>query len=123
MKYKLIKEYPGSPPLGSIVESKCTSSSLFYLINDKIVIPKEHVENNPEYWEKFSGNPLVSTTARSLIIKMGETGIDYYDSIKCAIVAVNELIQCSKEYDSYHATESSQSNFWTEVKKELERWM
>ena len=58
MKYKLIKEYPGSAELGTEVESNSkSSSSYFYRSGDKrICVFNDHVEENPEYWEKVEQN-------------------------------------------------------------------
>jgi hypothetical protein len=54
-KFKLIKEYPGSPELGTIVEKELrSSSSYFYRSGDRrICVFNDHVENNPEYWEEI----------------------------------------------------------------------
>ena len=53
MKYKLIKEYPGSPELGTIVERESISKTYFYMSgNKKLCVLKYHVENNPDYWEE-----------------------------------------------------------------------
>jgi hypothetical protein len=54
MKYKLIKTYPGSPELGTVVEEKCKTSN-FYIFNGNAVL-RSHVEDNPEYWEKGNDN-------------------------------------------------------------------
>lgn len=54
MKYKLIKEYPGSPELGTVVEEKCKTSN-FYMFNSNAVL-RSHVEDNPKYWEKVNEN-------------------------------------------------------------------
>jgi hypothetical protein len=55
-KYKLIKEYPGSPKLGTVVEYKDDQYQL-YLIENKTSnygqFPKTYVENLPEFWEKI----------------------------------------------------------------------
>ena len=48
--------------------------------------------------------------ARELIVKMYETGIDYYDAIECAIVLAQEMI-----------TETG-AKFWYDVKRELKGW-
>jgi len=57
MKYKLIKEYPGSPELGTIVEKEPSSKSYFYRSGNKnLCILNNHVEDNPEYWEKVNDN-------------------------------------------------------------------
>lgn len=55
-KFKLIKEYPGSPKLGSVVEeSDSFSGYKFEDIENSIffITPKRYVENNPEYWEEI----------------------------------------------------------------------
>jgi len=60
-KFKLIKEYPGSPELGSIAyTSKNTLADAHYnyIIGEDgpfqcSWIPKKYVDNNPEYWEEI----------------------------------------------------------------------
>jgi hypothetical protein len=58
-KYKLIKEYPGSPKLGVIYreEKESTGYFRFYDGTDEIkgyhlVIKKEGIKNYPEFWEE-----------------------------------------------------------------------
>lgn len=53
-KFKLIKEYPGSPELGIICEERNNKSSFcYYYEGEKNVgILKNEVENQPEYWEE-----------------------------------------------------------------------
>lgn len=55
-KYKLIKEYPGSPDLGAEVEFiNGHSSNPYYLLEDKrYFVLRSHVENQPEYWEEVN---------------------------------------------------------------------
>lgn len=52
-KYRLIKEYPGSPALNTIVE-KFKNSSFYQIENRSTVVINLHVEDNPEYWEKIA---------------------------------------------------------------------
>lgn len=53
-KYELIKEYPGSPCLGTIVEKDPLSKSYYYRDDDKRwCVLSNHVENNTEYWEEI----------------------------------------------------------------------
>jgi hypothetical protein len=53
-KYKLIKEYPGSPELGTIVEKHIKSQTYYHTYNDrKFGVLSEHVEDNPEYWKQL----------------------------------------------------------------------
>jgi hypothetical protein len=52
-KYKLIKEYPGSPCLGTVIEKQQLSNPYLYYTGDKRwCVLADDVENNPEYWEK-----------------------------------------------------------------------
>ena len=123
MKYKLIKEYPGSPPLGTVVDKEQRSKSYFFRSGDKnICVLNNHVENNPEYWEEFIHTGLVYKTARNLVLNMLQgTGIDFYDSVQCSIIAVDELIELSRDYDNHSATLSSQVNFLIKVRDQLQK--
>ena len=55
-KFRLTKEYPGSPNLGTIVQKEFDISFLYVIQESEDVlkygIMKEHVEDNPEYWEE-----------------------------------------------------------------------
>ena len=62
-KYKLIKEYPGSPELGQIALPYTDSKNkiVHYIVErnqkkdcDYIAILKKHVEDNPKYWEEVN---------------------------------------------------------------------
>ena len=59
-KYKLIKEYPGSPKLGTIAEKESkikSNTSYFYKEGDKRwCLYDYHIEDSPEYWEKVNEN-------------------------------------------------------------------
>ena len=52
MKYKLIKEYPGSPKLGTIVYLETKDNYMTNMENDFKLFPKKIVENYPEFWKK-----------------------------------------------------------------------
>ncbi|ALN97155.1 hypothetical protein [Flavobacterium phage FpV4] len=52
-KYKLIKEYPGSPKLGTIVDRR--GVFVYFDINSpnvNMTVSQNYVENYPEYWEE-----------------------------------------------------------------------
>ena len=59
-KFKLIKEYPGSPKLGQIALPYTDSKNavVHYVVDhpkkdcDYLAISKKHIEDNPEYWEE-----------------------------------------------------------------------
>jgi hypothetical protein len=55
-KFKLIKEYPGSPSLGAEVKRNInTSKNYSYSEEERLFcVLSQHVENNPEYWEKVN---------------------------------------------------------------------
>ena len=48
-KYKLIKEYPGSPELGTVVNELLIG----YIYGNMIETCKENIENSPEFWEEI----------------------------------------------------------------------
>lgn len=58
IKYKLIKEYPGSPEIGTVVEKESkikSDTSYYYREGEKRwCIFNHHVEDNPEYWKKIN---------------------------------------------------------------------
>ena len=47
--------------------------------------------------------------------------ITLYFAKQCALIAVDELINCSISYDNYNATWASQVKYWQEVKQEIEK--
>lgn len=56
-KFKLIKCYPGSPELGTVVEKQIKSQTYYHIYNDrKFGVLSEHVENNADYWEEVEDN-------------------------------------------------------------------
>jgi hypothetical protein len=67
-KFKLIKEYPGSPNLGTTCEERNNKSSFCYYFEGEknIGITKDQVENQPEYWEEVieKGYEIVSYVAK-----------------------------------------------------------
>jgi hypothetical protein len=75
-KYRLIKEYPGSPELGIEVEKESnskSSSSYFYRSGDKrICVFNDHVEDNPEYWQEVSCTYYLVHTEMKSILKNWE---------------------------------------------------
>jgi hypothetical protein len=54
-KYKLIKKYPGSPILNTIVEQRFNILICYRIISpvSKPVLSKEIIENSPEFWEEI----------------------------------------------------------------------
>lgn len=55
-QYKLIKEYPGSPPKGTVVTPK---KYRYYDTSNKMGVPKGFVENYPEFWQKIQNYKVV----------------------------------------------------------------
>lgn len=49
-KYKLIKIFPGSPSLGTIIEDTGQGS---YKMNNSQYYGKINIENYPEFWEEI----------------------------------------------------------------------
>lgn len=102
MKYKLIKEYPGSPELGTIVEEKSKSSNFYYFSIS--VVLRSHVENNEEYWQQIEFPKL----SRQKAIKIYNEMDKCIDTQQMALVAVNEILSWN------------QTKFWEDVKQEIE---
>lgn len=52
--YKLIKEYPGSPKLRTIVERDSNCSNYYYRLIEGVsnTFTPKNIENNPEFWEE-----------------------------------------------------------------------
>ena len=65
-KFRLIKEYPGSPKLGTIVQKEFDISFLYVIQESESefrpCVIKEHVEDNPEYWEEVIENRFMVST-------------------------------------------------------------
>lgn len=64
-KYKLIKEYPASMSVGTIVKKVSGG----YMSDNLIFFFREYIENNPEFWEKIN-EPILRT----------DDGIDLYQN-------------------------------------------
>lgn len=62
-KFKLIKTYPGSPELGSVVKecylgNPCGYYTLGKMVMGKMVLSREYIENNSEFWEEIKELPV-----------------------------------------------------------------
>lgn len=67
-KFRLLREYPGSPKLGTIVEKDERYGSHIYKYiesNSNFGVLKYHVEGNPEYWEEVIENKFMVSTKYS----------------------------------------------------------
>ncbi len=71
-KFRLTKEYPGSPNLGTIVQKEFDISFLYVIQESEDVlkygIMKEHVEDNPEYWEEVVEKRFMVSTRNSAFL-------------------------------------------------------
>ena len=68
-KYKLIKEYPGSPKLNTIVEEHKTRKSLFV---SKCNFAINHPYYFPEFWEEIDVKQFLFTTEDDVDIFEGD---------------------------------------------------
>ena len=68
MKYKLVKEYPGSIKLGTIVYLETEDNYMTNMENDFRLFPKKIVENYPEFWELVVEKDYEILSLRSLDI-------------------------------------------------------
>jgi len=67
-QYKLIKEYPGSPKLGTIVNHAKGWGSYESYFDGNLVYSTYAIENYPEFWQEIK-EPLFTT----------EDGVDIYE--------------------------------------------
>ena len=104
--YTLIKKYPGSAEIGS----QCFFNGLSYIQPLEIgckIIPKDEVENNPEFWEKVEKkeyweelwkkyNPRISTPlipSKQLITNYGESAWNIEQFMKlCLAEKISESL-------------------------------
>lgn len=95
-KFKLIKEYPGGPKLGTVCEEINNKLSFCYYFEGEknIGISKDQVENQPEFWEEiekvitelvvFTKNNLTTTELwNPVLVKRFNTDIKYIDNVSC----------------------------------------
>jgi hypothetical protein len=142
-KFKLIKEYPGSPNLGTICEERNNKSSFCYYFEGEknIGITKDQVENQPEYWEeviKKDYEILISRVVPQEILSVkrlsdGEvftvgdkiTGYSYKDArsiqtIKiCSYTGIIKLEQDKGFTELHSATKAKNPIFLTHDRKDI----
>lgn len=98
-KFRLIKEYPGSPKVGSVVEeSNSVSAYVFEDVKNSIFFktPKRYIEDNPEYWEEIIENKFMVSTRNSAFLNA------------YSVAKVNPNYKCNeyeKLFDSKEAAE------------------
>lgn len=89
-KFKLIKEYPGSPKLGTEVEKR---NGKIYMPNSFLIF-RHSVEEYPEFWEEiekvitelvvFTKNNLTTTELwNPVLVKRFNSDRKYIDNISC----------------------------------------
>lgn len=59
--------------------------------------------------------------AKELFMRNFEITVDDYCAKQCALIAVDEVINCCEEYDKLPETWVTQINYWQEVKQEIEK--
>ena len=71
-KFRLIKEYPGSPKLGTIVKKEFSTEFIYIIDGSKFGnrygVIKYNVEENPEYWEEVIENKFMVSTRNSAFL-------------------------------------------------------
>jgi hypothetical protein len=72
VEYKLIKEYPGSPKLGTIIQKKLSSYEEVDVYRGFYTTIPSLIEKYPEFWEKVVEEPLFTT----------EDGVEIYEGDK-----------------------------------------
>ena len=79
-KFRLLREYPGSPKIGSVVEeSGSLSAYVFEDVENSIFFktPKRYIEDNPEYWEEVVKNKLMVSTKYSYAYEIYTVSLDF----------------------------------------------
>lgn len=71
-KFRLLKSYPGSPKVGTIVKKEF-STEFVYIVDwsefgSRYGVMKYHVEDNPEYWEEIIENKFMVSTRNSAFL-------------------------------------------------------
>jgi len=58
-------------------------------------------------------------------IRTEETDSGYFTNVlyakHCALIAVDMVIKCCKDYDEVHENYTTQVNYWEQVKNEIEQ--
>lgn len=97
-KYKLIKEYPGSPELNTIVRrwtKKENSSKILYGTDNSLspALEPTIIENYPEFWEEVR---------EKILIFISEEGINVYEGEKYFAICPDtfEIVESIADYNS-----------------------
>ena len=101
MIYELIKEYPGSPKLGSTV-IKCAQEA-YYFNGQRFLI--DLIENNPEYWKRIDYKVLNITyeclpdTHKTYISKVLRTSdnVEFKIGDQTSYGKISKFYECSDE--------------------------
>lgn len=51
----------------------------------------------------------------------GTSAMNGFEAKQCALIAVNMVIDCCKQYDELNETYVTQIDYWMEVKREIEK--
>lgn len=118
-KYKLIKEYPGSPELGVEVWKKTEEDEFYLLGMANSYYGVEYIENSPEFWEEVIEFPFkVGTKFKN---KYNSTDVYTVSRLDVRICTVSrENGRGGKEYSTYNkkdATYNIEKGLWVEYKE------
>lgn len=87
MKYKLIKKYPYSPEIGTVVVHHNDEDDSYYECEDYILDSSE-VENYPEFWQPESEWVIMSKLSNSEI-----GSLHWLNTILGSVARTGELMQ------------------------------
>lgn len=114
-KYRLIREYPGSPELGSIVTLDVQRGDFGYCEeNFNFSIFKAQLENYPEYWQELK-EPIF-TTDDNVPIYTGDVFYYVNESNKICMFPCTTMAPRNKEF-VYFSTEKAAEVYVEQQKK------
>jgi hypothetical protein len=105
-KFKLIKEYPHSPKIGTVIHRRTTGEKYWSYDNNAVVLfEKDSPENYPEFWKELEelcvpvGSYLKISTGTYKILSKTDERVVFIDvenpqrSLDCLIKAVNKYFE------------------------------
>lgn len=121
VKYKLIKQYPGSPSLGFIIEP--VPGQTWYEGKFNVRVAKDNVLNYPEFWEKVEEKqPLFITEDGKEVFEDSDVWwvrTTFEDEILC----YNKPFEYGLYNKSWNIRSKSLKYKWFSTKEAAEKWI
>jgi len=120
-KYKLIKEYPGSPKLGTIVEheTKCVCPNYKVSINQETwIFAESSIQNFPEFWKEIIGKEYeilsfkINEDIYSHVIILNKTRKGFMNTLN-GLYLYEEQLLTNNDYKIYSVKRLSDGEVFT----------